>query len=252
MGVQFDPLPLLLPYVGLFWETVRSSYPCCSENPPIAPQLEDLSRDAPPGAGKVTLAFSEVPLLPRGFFVSEAGNWLIQLQRDRFLHNWRSISAADEYPRYEVVKERFLSQWGNFRRFVAENKDALGSIRLTQCEITYLNHIGPWSTESDLGDVFPDFQWRKGDRLLAKPDFYSVSCAFTSSEKRSRLRATIKPGVHKERGAILLLDLTVRGDPENSEGEGLETWFDEGRRWIVTAFADLTSEKWHRTWGRTQ
>lgn len=246
MGVQFQPLQLLPPYFGLFWETVRSTYPACTENPPIEPQIEDFTR---PGALQdLKLQLTKVPPLPRVFFVESSGNWLIQLQRDRFLHNWRCVSDEHEYPRYPAVRERFFAQWSNFRRFVSEHEE-LGEVKVNQLEITYLNRIRPWTDDADLGQVFPDFQWRKGDRLLAKPESCNISCAFASDDKRSRLRATIRPGIHKEKGKILLFDLTVRGLPQKDD---LEAWFDEGRRWIVTAFTDLTSHKWHETWGRTQ
>ena len=246
MGVQFRALELSAPYFGLFWETVRSTYPDCSENPPIQPQVEVLTR---PGVLRdLKVGLSQVPPLPRVFFVGEPGNWLIQLQRDRFLHNWRSLSVDDEYPRYPAVRERFFEQWANFRRFVSDH-EGLGDININQLEITYLNHIAPWTDDSDLGEVFPDFQWRKGDRLLGKPESCNISCSFTSNDKRARLRAAIRPGIHKEKGKILLFDLTVRGAPEDDD---LENWFDQGRRWIVTAFADLTSEAWHKKWGRRQ
>ena len=245
MGVQFRLLELSSPYFGLFWETVRSTYPECTENPPIIPQIEDFGR---PGALQdLKLQLAQVPPLPRVFFVDPSGNWLIQVQRDRFLHNWRSASVDDEYPRYPAVRERFFAQWSNFRRFVSEHH--IGDITVTQTEITYLNHIAPWEEGTDLGDAFPDFRWRNGPRDLDAPEAYNISCAFASPGKRNRLRVVIRPGIHKEKGNILLFELTVRGVPEEDD---LEAWFDQGRGWIVTAFADLSSEEWHKKWGRTQ
>lgn len=246
MGVQFQPLEQLQsPYFGLFWETVRSEYSTCKENPPITPQLEDLGR---PGAFKdMRLQVTQVPPLPRVFFEDASGQWLIQLQRDRFLHNWRSGPGDGAYPRYPAVREKFFSQWSNFQRFVAEN--GLGGINVTQLEITYLNHVVPWTDQSELGDLFPDFRWRKGNRRLGAPEAYNISYAFTLSDSPSRLRATVRPGIHREKGDILLFELTVRG----VAGEGdLEGWFDNGRDWIVTAFADLTSDEWHKKWERVR
>jgi len=246
MGVQFEPLKKLqASYLGLFWETVRDAYSKCSENPPITPQLEDLGR---PGALKdMGLQLSQVPPLPRVFFEDASGQWLIQLQRDRFLHNWRCGPREGGYPRYPAVRERFFSQWSNFQQFVADNE--LGDINVTQLEITYLNHVAPWTDKSEVGDVFPDFRWRKGDRLLGKPEACNISCAFTSSDSPSRLRATVRPGIHPEKGNIVLFELTVRGVAEEDD---LESWFDNGRRWIVTAFADLTSDEWHKKWERVR
>ena len=246
MGVQFQPLTQLqAPYLGLFWQMVRPEYSSCKENPLIAPQQEDFGR---PGTFRdMKLQVSQVPPLPRVFFEDTSGQWLIQLQRDRFLHNWRHSPKGEGYPRYPAVREKFVSQWSNFQQFVADNE--LGDIDVTQLEITYLNHVAPWTDQSELGDLFPDFRWRKGDRLLDEPEACNISCAFTSSDGRSRLRASIRPGIHQEKGNVLLFELTVRGIAEKDD---LEPWFDNGRRWIVTAFADLTSDDWHKKWERVR
>ncbi len=246
MGVQFQPLKQLqAPYFGLFWQTVRAEYSSCSENPPITPQLEDLG--SPGGLSDTKFQFSQVPPLPRVFFEDPSGQWLIQLQRDRFLHNWRCGPGEGGYPRYPAVREKFFSQWSSFQQFVADNQ--LGDINVTQLEITYLNHVAPWSEESEVGDVFPDFRWRKGNRFLGKPEACNISCAFTSSDSPSRLRATVRPGIHPTKGNLLLFELTVRGVAENDD---FESWFDGGRRQIVTAFADLTSDEWHKKWERVR
>ncbi len=244
MGVQFQPLARLqAPHFGLFWQAVRPEYSSCRENPPIGPQLEDL--DKPGAFKKVGVGFSQVPPLPRTFFEDASGQWLIQLQRDRFLHNWRCGLEDGGYPRYPAVREKFLSQWSNFQQFVTDNE--LGDLNVTQLEITYLNHIAPWTDESELGDLFPDFRWRDTDRLLSRPEAYNISCAFTSGDSPSRLRATVRPGIHHKKGNVLLFELTVRGVADKGD---LKSWFDDGRRWIVTAFADLTSDEWHKKWER--
>jgi uncharacterized protein (TIGR04255 family) len=246
MGVQFQPLKQLqAPHVGVFWQTVRAQYPSCSENPPITPQVEDLEK---PGALKdMRIELASVPPLPRVFFEDVSGQWLIQLQKDRFLHNWRCGAEPADYPRYPAVREKFFSQWSNFRQFVADNE--FGDIRITQLEITYLNHIAPWTDESGIGGVFPDFRWREGDRFLGKPEACNISCAFTLSDSPGRLRATVRPGIHPTKGNLLLFELTVRGVPAT---DGIERWFDNGRRWIVTAFTDLTSHEWHKKWERVR
>ncbi|MFQ5734475.1 MAG: hypothetical protein ACE5KM_21275, partial [Planctomycetaceae bacterium] len=61
-----------------------------------------------PGALRSRLEISQIPDLPRVFFEDESGNWLIQIQRDRFLHNWRVSTDESEYPRYPEVSRRFF------------------------------------------------------------------------------------------------------------------------------------------------
>lgn len=243
MGVQFESLDkLLAPHVGKFWAIVETDYPQCSENPPITPHVEDFAK--PGGVVGQRMVISPKPDLPRVFLHDPSGHWLIQIQRDRFLHNWRIVSNTSEYPRYPVVSQRFFDQWSKYQEFVTKNE--LGTIRITQLEITYLNRI-PLAS-SRLGEVFPDCRWRHEQRILCGPESMEVSCSFKSESEPKRLRVTIRPGIQQDQQEMLF-ELTVRGSLDDEET--LDEWFSAGREWIVKAFADLTSEEWHVKWRRT-
>ena len=241
MGVQFDQLSrLMAPHLGEYWSRIRDEYATCSEQAPIVPQVEDLA--ARGGLRETRIELSSKPSLPRVFFTHRENNWLIQVQRDRFLHNWRATTENQTYPRFEATNSRFLQQWKTFESFV--NTNELGPIKINQLEITYLNRIGPVEEGAGLGNVFPDCRWRTGERFLSQPETESLFLTFRKQNQSRRLRVTIKPAVD----GSFVLDLTVRGPRE----EGLERWFAGSREWIVRAFADLTSAKWHERWGRTQ
>ena len=140
MGVQFGTLDgLLAPHVGKFWATVESEYPRCSDNPPIIAILENFEKPGAVMRLRHSFTLSPTPDLPRIFLEDASGQWLIQIQRDRFLHNWRVGEDESEYPRYPEVKRRFFEQWARFQQFVQQNE--LGTIQITQLEITYLNRI---------------------------------------------------------------------------------------------------------------
>lgn len=245
MGVQFSPLTsFLTPHVGLFWQTIRDRYPTCKEQPTIASRIEDLSK---PGAitGDAIFELSASAPLPRVFFESPSGDWLIQLQRDRFLHNWRLVTP-NLYPRYPAAKSAFFAEWTKFSAFIREND--LGKIEPIQFEITYLNHIFPWNDVQDIGEVFPDLRWSSENKTIPPPETTTVSRSFVSKDKKSRLRTTMRPARHTTHGSVIVFELTVRGFDADS---GMEEWFDRGRAWIVTAFAELTSREWHAKWGRS-
>jgi uncharacterized protein (TIGR04255 family) len=244
MGVQFSPLGrLLAPYSGLFWQRVREHYPNCREQPPIVPQKEDLSGPAHQGTGSIGITATFVPDLPRLLFENTSGEWLIQLQKDRFLHNWRK-SGELPYPRYPAVKDRFFQQYGIFQAFLDQNN--LGPLELNQYELTYLNHIAPWNEGEAIGEIFPDFNWRRGARFLnSLPESLNLAITFTAPDQNSRLRMTARTALNREKQRIVVLDLTVRGYDEVSR---LEQWFDSAREWIVQAFKDVTSEQCHQQW----
>jgi uncharacterized protein (TIGR04255 family) len=242
MGVQFQALSALLsPHTGLFWETIRDQYPKCREVATLVEQKEDFSGNVQ--AIGLNIAVEE-PQVPRLWFEDDNGEWLVQLQRDRFLHNWR-LTSKRPYPRYKAVKPAFLVRWKQFLAFVRKHK--LGTVVPNQYEITYLNHIG--LEEAPLGDMFPDFRWNGDGKTIRAPDSTAISCVFTAPDRKRRLRTSIRPARHKERGSIIVFELTVRGfDNEVSLGN----WFDAGREWIVTAFDEMTSSDAHKQWGRSK
>jgi len=244
MGVQFDALHgLLSPHIGKFWSVVEHDYPNCTDNPPILSQIEDFNTMQL--VSQHTISLGPKPDLPRVFLEDDKGHWLIQIQRDRFLHNWRIITDESEYPRYPEVCRRFFEQWEQFRTFVEENK--IGAIRIVQLEITYSNRIPLPSSKAN--QVFRDIRWQDDKRALSPPESLNFSCSFKSQKQPKRLRTTIKPAF-RDNQEEMRFELTVRG--HLAERESTEDWFAEGRRWIVQAFADLTTSEWHTKWGRTQ
>ncbi|MFO0897595.1 MAG: TIGR04255 family protein [Pirellulales bacterium] len=244
MGVQMHPLrSFLAPHTGLFWQEIRAEYPNVREAAIIGPQQENFSA-AGAFSGGIGLEFGAVPPFPRVIYSSEQGDWLTQVQRDRFLHNWVLIEGQ-EYPRYEAaVRDRFHGQWGKFRDFV--DAQGLGEIRIAQLELTYLNLIDPWTAESELSDLLPDFHWRTGGRYLGSPEAAQVGYVFGAATGDRRLRMNFEPGV-RGTASVLRLELTVRGTTQPNET--LESWFDGARVWIVNAFRDLTGPTWHDRWG---
>ena len=98
-GILFKSIDkLLAPYFGLLWEKYKPEYPICREVSPLTSVIERF--DEPP---RVDLQLADVPPLPRIWFVHKNDNGIIQIQRDRFLHNWKKVRPQDEYPRYPQV-----------------------------------------------------------------------------------------------------------------------------------------------------
>jgi hypothetical protein len=195
-----------------------------------------------------------VPPLPRNWFIHKDERGIIQVQRDRFLHNWRKLTDTDEYPRYHSVIGMFRERFSVFEEFLQEN--GLGGIDPLQYEMTYVNHVpqgSGWDSLADVGAVFPDLCWRKTEgRFL--PDFEGINwqSMFPLPERTGRLHVAVKHARRRtDNLPILSLDLTVRGMPKDPAREAMWRWFDTAREWIVRGFADLTSDEVQRTvWGR--
>src|SRR2546422_7857982 len=118
-GVEFTPLEgFRVPHFGLYWQAIRGEYPTTEVKPPIASAIERFGVEAQ-GTEAIELEIlrGEPPL--RCWFINEAQGRLIQLQWDRFLHNWRK--AGDPYPRYPETKRIFAAEWDRFQTFLRSN-----------------------------------------------------------------------------------------------------------------------------------
>lgn len=234
-GLMFEPLKeLLAPHLGLLWERFKPAYAMCKEAPPLAIQIET-------EAGTVSEAeFLEVPPLPRIMFEEPQGNGVLQIQRDRFHHNWRRQSLEDVYPHFEEVFSLFQMRLDTFRAFLAEA--GLGKMAIKQYEITYVNHIprgDGWETTADIGNVFPDFSWRRDDKR-SEPSSINWRASFKLPS--GRLHTTIRNATRiSDSKEIILFDLTARGIGEDRTDEDMEQWFRNSHDEIVKAFAEMTS-----------
>ncbi|MBI3682245.1 MAG: TIGR04255 family protein [Acidobacteria bacterium] len=252
-GILFKSLDqLLAPYLGLLWERFKGDYPTCQEVPPIIPIIESFEErraDQKP-------EFAEIPPRPRVWFVHSNGNGVIQVQRDRFLHNWRKLKQVDKYPRFEQVFGMFSSHLGTFRAFLEEHK--LGTVEPLQYELTYINHVYQeegWRTNAEVGRIFADFVWRaKEGRFLPPPEGINWRSTFVLPNRAGRVHMVVRNGESREDGRPLyVFELTARGFIGNNSLDNMSEWFALAHEWIVCGFTDLTDEKTQRdVWMRTR
>jgi uncharacterized protein (TIGR04255 family) len=252
-SVQCSELVWLLPpHIGLFWSRIRDQFAACQEQPPIAhvTETEDVFR--PPVEHAELLS---IPPLTRQWFMSASGNELIQLQRDRICCNWRKVKPEDVYPRYEHMRQLFCQAWDTFCSFVQEQGQAPPVV--DQCEMTYINHIDQgqgWDSVAQVGQVFPTVTWVGQRAFLPSPRTIGARFAFDVPELRGRLHVSLRHGLRKEeaseRQEVLLLELTARGLPVQTDSAGLLSWYAVARETIVRGFTDLTTSTMHKLWER--
>ena len=242
-GISFEPIQgLIIPHYGRFWEQIRDLYPVSQHAPPInlSPEAVDPATGLP---------------LPRVWFVASDGAFLIQLQRDRFIVNWRKIAADSIYPRYPAVVERFWSAFDTFKIFLTQQN--LGSIIIRNCELVYINFIPQgegWKNAAEVGEVLPDVHWRTEPRFLPNPSALYWHAEFQlDKDDIGTLTIDLKRGLRlHDQVPGLQLEFTVRGIGEDRSDGALRRWFDLSREYIVRGFADITEAKvqaqfWKRT-----
>jgi len=240
-GIQFNPLKKFTsPHIGLLWQRYKEKYPNFEEKAPLAPAVESFG-DSP----SLKLELSGLPPLPRVWFVHEKKNGIIQIQKDRFIYNWRKDLPGDEYPRYPEVKNVFQNHLTTFDSFLQENE--IGRIIPNQYELTYVNHIYQgegWTDLNDIGNVFEDFSWNSAEKNFL-PQIsninFRVSFDLPNCEGRLHIKA-VKGHIPDENKSLLRLDLSVMGMSPDKTDNGMWNWFDTAREWIVRGFADFTNK----------
>lgn len=258
LSVQFDELPAFeAAHFGLLWaEEFRERLPKTATHPPIRQQMETFGLKA---VGGVKFELLEGAPKQRCWFLDESETQLVQVQPDRFVHNWRKIGDDDAYPRFEAIRERFSRDMDGLVAFVERHE--LGTITPNQCEVTYVNHITlPWegATHHDVGRVFTFVTAPGEPAFLPLSESVDATARFVIAvgepqRRIGRLHASVRAGFRNTDQALLFIfTLTARGVPTTEGVDGVLGFLDLGREWIVRGFADLTTQEMHGVWGRKQ
>lgn len=249
LAVHLDPLPALrAAHLGLLWTEFRGEYPSVEEHPPIETPEEQFGPAVGP---QFQIQLLGPPPVPRFWFISADGTRLLQLQQDRFIHNWRRLTPDTAYPRYEALRESFETHFQAFARFLDENR--LGTATIRQAEVNYGNHLIPgegWSEQGELERVVRMWSPTYEPGLLeGRPEDIRLAQRHLIADEGgpyARLYVAVEPVV----GGALVLNLTVRGRPRSNHLKGTLDFFDMGRKRIVNAFTAVTTAEMHQAWGR--
>jgi uncharacterized protein (TIGR04255 family) len=254
-SVRFEEVPALNgPYLGLAWTLFRGEYPYAEQHPPVDPVAEVLDNESPPPGIQIQLV-TGLPT-PRYWFLNEDRTGLIQLQPDRFTINWRKVTGAETYPRFEQVLRVFAENFHRFCAWIHEEK--LGQVAPMQCELSYVNHIESGTagqSHNEAERVFSSLCRSPSATFLPDAELVELATRYVITDDDDspvgRLHVGVKPIVRAtDRKAAYRMELTARGAPEGEGLDGVMRFFRRGHVWIVRGFADLTTSQMHSVWRR--
>lgn len=253
LGVEFSPLALWgIPHFGLFWNKLRADYQDWSVRPPLVSQIEQFG-DKPKQSQAITFQLVDEPEV-RCWFFDQSRIRLIQVQKDRFIQNWRKVAPTDEYPHYRQLRQKFEREWILFREFIESER--LGTLDVQQCEVTYFNHLEleeGWQSLTELAEILPCWAGASSGDFLPAPELIDIKTSYLIPENKGRLRISMQPAIrHTDAREILQLTITARGRPASSDTADILKWLDLGHEWAVRGFTDFTSAKMHSRWKRRQ
>jgi uncharacterized protein (TIGR04255 family) len=249
LSIQFEKLiAMRAVHLGVFWQKVKERFPKTEEQPVLLPVFDRFPEPIPP-SGQIQFEAIEAATVPRVWMINDAGTEVIQIQNDRFIKNWRKSGEHDVYPHYEpVIRPAFQRDFQEFQLFLAEEK--LGDMKVTQCEVTYVNHIVSGEGWDKLGEIHKIFRFMQQPPALAtgNPEDFAMRTRFPITDKEGhpigRLHLDVQPARRvTDNRPMYVMNLTARG----LYGDGL-AFFDIGRQWIVKSFEQLTTEEMHRIW----
>lgn len=251
IGIQNATTQFSNVHAGMFYERMKKRFPKVSEQDPLAAIFETFGPN--PVQSGFHLQFGRTPT--RYWFVTEDDCELIQIQNDRFLHNWRQTQASDRYPRFKKLFSEFVLELDAWQKFLQDQN--IGDLSINQVEVTYINHIyteGEGNPYAYLGDVFRFWAKDMPPQEGFPFDNATGSVRFLLQDEEGapygRLHAEFLPAFHNEtQRAAIQFQLTARAKPKQDTVDAARATIEKCHEAIVKSFAGLTTAKMHELWG---
>ena len=254
LSAQFVPVEgFTAAHFGLLWNEFRKKFPKVEQQPIVPHALESFGKMIPlqQMMGLPLQIFDRQPS-PRVWFKAPDETQLIQVQTDRFMHNWRKTVPGDQYPRYTKMRELFGQELRGFEKFL--QSEHLGKLVPDQCEITYINHISSSEGFEDLGNVLSIWNRPDKDKLSLVMDDIHIRQQYiipsADNKPLGRVHIEARSAVQAvDLRKCYLLSLTARIKPICEGIDGVLQSLDLGREWIMKTFVSITTPEIRKVWG---
>jgi len=249
LAIEFTPLDdWLISHFGLFLADNQETFSRFEAKTELPPSIESFTDQQHSSEPKIQLV--DAPEV-RGWYLSADDREVVQIQKDRFIFNWRKGESESGYPRYDhYLKPQFVTHYEKFTEFLA--KQQITTPVVQQCEVTYVNHIPrgeAWKTPEDWRRVFTVFGKTSERKFLPKAEGCNFAITYLLPEKQGRLRVSVTSVVRTKDGKeVLQFNVAARIKPKGSGVDDLLQSFDLGREWVVRGFTDLTTYQMHQAW----
>lgn len=250
LSVQLQPLQMFTSaHAGEFWQSIKQDFPLSQEQPPLGPIGEFFGTSKNLQVGMPFPLHVGMPGI-RNWFISSDGAYLLQIQRDRFALNWRKTISESAYPRYPVIRARFVELYEKFSKFI--ESAAIGKCEINIHEVTYINQ---WLF-NNLQDIDDDIgSWlRIAPNQVASLEMESTNINVqylvrnSTSEPQGRLYVNAAPIVGPDGRNGINLELTCRVIPFKLGSSFEYSPLDLAREKIVTTFKEITSDSAQKAW----
>jgi uncharacterized protein (TIGR04255 family) len=250
LSVQFQPLQMFTSaHAGEFWQIIKPDFLLTQEQPPLAPIGEFFGQVSGfPNFPQFAIQMGGIGI--RNWFSTADGTYLLQLQRDRFALNWRKTPSNPDYPRYPVIREKFIELFKLFDGFV--ERSGLGKCEINIHEATYINQ---WRLKDDqkIGDGLGSWLHLAPNNVATlEMEAANINTQYIvrseSSHPIGRLYVNVAPIFTATGEKGVNLELICRIIPLELGNDFLFHPMDLARQNIVTTFKQITSDSAQKVW----
>jgi uncharacterized protein (TIGR04255 family) len=234
--------------LAAFWkERLREYFPRIEQQPPYIPPVEMFGGPSQTNLRGVEIS-SEFPAA-RLLASTPDRQELIQLQPGWFACNWRKVGSDDEYQHWPKRQESFNRWFTELSEYLVAAGAA--TPKVTQCEVTYVNHIISGGTWKGLDEFHRIFTASLGGTDRGDLEQITAQAQFLLSGDQGpygRLHMKILPAYARDgQTPLYVLELTARGmfDGTASNTDFLRV----GREAVVRSFLQMTTPDMHAEWG---
>jgi uncharacterized protein (TIGR04255 family) len=215
-------------HIGLYWHSVRNIFPYVSQHPPV-------------GDMDIKMGLEVFPM-PRYWLIAADNIYLIQIQKNAFMFNWRRL--GDDYPHYDNLKPVFDDHFSAFRDFVLSETDAK-ELKVDVCELTYINTIEScdyWSGPGDTGNVIPSFSTPTvGLTPIAEPGYNCIFVYVLANDLQLRVNVRNAQSAQNPESPVLVIEIRASGRIGSANKSVADSWFERGHQAIIDCFVRMTS-----------
>jgi uncharacterized protein (TIGR04255 family) len=248
LGVQFTPITgFTTAHAGHYWARLEpEKWTQVREVPALEDVFEYFDENQIWRSSGPVLRTLTGPEPNRIQFLNADGEHMLQLQRSRFVYNWRKREA--QYPSFPSLLPLFLDELENFSGYVADLQG--GQLKHNQWEVVYVNQIPRgdlWNQPSEWQNVIPAAIFPD---TFQEPEALSAGWHYKIHGDRGRLHIKLSfVRVDGPQGPeALRLEFTARGPLDEAKGHDLEAGLRLGHETIVRAFEAITTKTAHATW----
>ena len=238
IGLYFNqPItPLRSEHVGLFWSRVRKEFPTIRPQPELALPLA-----GPMFSLQLEFAESLYPT-PRFWLEFSENSYLIQIQKNAFLLNWRK--GASSYPHFDNVKRKFDEYYNLFCSFLTDELDtAVPAIQLSELQYSNVIESGEyWREANDTQIVLPSIVLpTPGISVEGSPDFNYLTTFKHASDLTLHFGARTGRVAADPSKSVLMFDFRTIGALGATGKPEADAWFERAHAIIGRCFTSLTS-----------